>query len=273
MFEYCIFPEGKTNIVTFTYDDGRKNDKRLIELFDKYKVKGTFNLIGSHYEGMSDRELAEVGELYKNHEVACHTYQHGWTGFIPPASVVSETMQDRRMLEKITGRPVLGLAYPYGSHNPQTIEAIRACGILYARAAKFTNSFQLPVDFMSWNPTCHHKDAMGLVDLFLASVQRPKGTTHISGFRPLFSILGHSYEFRTEEDWTYMETLVQKLAGYENVWYATSMEIYEYMQAQKQLRISADEKIIVNPTTTDVWLIKDRNTVLCIKAGETLILE
>ena len=48
------------------------------------------------------------------------------------------------------------------------------------------------------------------------------------------------------------------------------MEIYTYMQAQKQLRISADEKIICNPTRTDVWVIKDREKFLCIKAGETL---
>ena len=38
------FPEGKLKAVTFSYDDGVRQDERLIEVFDKYCVKGTFNI-------------------------------------------------------------------------------------------------------------------------------------------------------------------------------------------------------------------------------------
>ena len=38
------FPEGKTKALTFSYDDGEKQDIRLIQLFNKYGLKGTFNL-------------------------------------------------------------------------------------------------------------------------------------------------------------------------------------------------------------------------------------
>ncbi len=270
MIEYCLFPGGKTHVVTFSYDDGHKEDERLAKLFNKYKVKATFHLNGMRFAGMTDDELAALGERYNGHEIACHTYHHGYPGYAPAASVVTDTMRDRELLEKIAGYPVLGMSYPYGSYSTEALEATRSCGILYSRTGNYTKNFRLPTNFLEWDPTCHHNDAMEVVDLFIRSVNMPKGTAHKSGFRPLFFILGHSFEFRTEEDWAYMEALVEKLSGYENIWYATSMEIYTYMQAQKQLRISADEKIICNPTRTDVWVIKDREKFLCIKAGETL---
>ena len=35
---------GKMKAVTFSYDDGVTQDKRLIELFNKYGLKATFNI-------------------------------------------------------------------------------------------------------------------------------------------------------------------------------------------------------------------------------------
>jgi len=35
-------------------------------------------------------------------------------------------------------------------------------------------------------------------------------------------------------------------------WYATNMEIYEYVQAYKSLVYSADGKIVYNPTLLDI---------------------
>ena len=35
---------GKNKAITFSYDDGVTQDKRLIEIFNKYDLKGTFNI-------------------------------------------------------------------------------------------------------------------------------------------------------------------------------------------------------------------------------------
>ena len=35
---------GKMKAITFSYDDGVTQDQRLISLFNKYGLKGTFNL-------------------------------------------------------------------------------------------------------------------------------------------------------------------------------------------------------------------------------------
>lgn len=38
------FPGGKTRALTFSYDDGISQDMRLVQLFNLYGLKGTFNL-------------------------------------------------------------------------------------------------------------------------------------------------------------------------------------------------------------------------------------
>ena len=41
---YLRFPDGKPKALTFSYDDGVETDKRLIEIFQKHGLKGTFNI-------------------------------------------------------------------------------------------------------------------------------------------------------------------------------------------------------------------------------------
>lgn len=72
---YTCFPGGKHKVLTMSYDDGRLEDRRLVELFNRYGIRGTFNLNG----GLPRPERipeSEWVELYKGHEVACHTYHH-----------------------------------------------------------------------------------------------------------------------------------------------------------------------------------------------------
>ena len=39
-----LWKDGKKGCLTFSYDDGTKHDYRLVEIFNKYGMKGTFNL-------------------------------------------------------------------------------------------------------------------------------------------------------------------------------------------------------------------------------------
>ena len=77
---------GKMKALTFSYDDGVEQDIRLIEILDRYHLRGTFNL----NPGLQSPEhtfqkgsvtvrhlpLAQLPEVYKNHEVAGHTNTH-----------------------------------------------------------------------------------------------------------------------------------------------------------------------------------------------------
>lgn len=263
MIEYNVYPGGKRRIVTFSYDDGSETDARLIELFNKYGVKSTFHLTGRRYIGISDDEKEAFRRRYAGHEVSCHTLQHGWTGRMPAQSVAIETIEDRKLIEGVFRTPVVGMSYPSGSFNDTAVNAMQAVGIVYARTGLSTQKFLLPEDFMRWHPTCHHRDALALCDKYLRDID--SYWTH-----PLFYIWGHSADCRTEADWEYMEKLVSTLAGNEKIWYATNIEIYRYMRAQREVVISVDETIFYNPTNIAVSVVRDRNTVIDIPAGETI---
>ena len=49
---YTCFPGGKAKALTMSYDDGKVQDRRLIDIFNKYGIKGTFNLnYGQKWKG------------------------------------------------------------------------------------------------------------------------------------------------------------------------------------------------------------------------------
>ena len=80
--------QGKMKAVTFSYDDGVTQDLRLIEMLNRYGMKGTFNLnsggFGGRYSGMIGNTLVyrdkvfdhDVKKIYEGHEVASHTVNH-----------------------------------------------------------------------------------------------------------------------------------------------------------------------------------------------------
>ena len=266
MIQYHVFPGGKKRVLTFSYDDGCENDERLITLFNKYGVKSTFHLNGVKYLNINNEEAARLRNLYKGHEVACHTLRHGWPSRMPQQSVVLETLEDRKILEGIFGYPILGMSYPSGSYDEKSIDAMRACGIVYSRTVASTRSFGMPTRFMEWHPTCHHVGALELSDGFLANLDSMWTS-------PLFYIWGHSSELRTEEDWSLMEKLLSKMANNEKIWYATNIDIYNYMMAQSLLQISADETVFFNPSGIDVWVEKNKTEIIKIPAGTTVTLK
>lgn len=263
MIRFNVFPGGKKRCVTFSYDDGCENDARLIALLNKYGMKGTFHLNGLNYEGYSDAQLKEVGEIYEGHEVSCHTYSHCFPTMMPSQSLVREIMEDRFMLEKIAGYAMIGLSYPAGSFSADVAQIMRSCGMRYGRTTKATQGFLMPQDFMLWDPTCHHKDAPALIDKYMERID-----SFITW--PMFYIWGHSSEFQTEEQWQEFEGVLKRLAETDKIWYATNGEIVRYVQAQRMLEITADETVIYNPTTIPVWIEKDKKQIIEIPAGQTV---
>lgn len=265
MIHYNVFKDGKRKIVTFSYDDGPANDPRLVALLNKYNMKGSFHLNGKNYLKVDEAGLKKIADTYAGHEISCHTLRHGWPTLMPDISVLNEAIEDRRILEKIAGYPVIGMSYPFGDYDAKRIDILKNCGIVYSRTVRSTGGFAIPEDFMAWHPTCHHNGALALCESFFNS--RPA--------RPLFYIWGHSYEFDTEEKWEYMEKVVSTLANKEDIWYATNIEIYDYVMAQRTLKISVDERTFTNPTCTDVWVercLGADTEILHIPAGKTVTL-
>ena len=94
-------------------------------------------------------------------------------------------------------------------------------------------------------------------------------TPHRHGNSEMFYLWGHSYEFDNNDNWDIIEKFAEYAGGHEHIWYATNIEIYDYVNAYKRLQTSFDKKIIHNPSSFDIW-VDIKNEVYCIKSGETL---
>ena len=59
------------------------------------------------------------------------------------------------------------------------------------------------------------------------------------------------------------------MGGRDDIWYATNIEIYDYIKAYERLIISADGTTVYNPTDKDLWGSENGETVF-IGAGKTV---
>ncbi len=270
--ETSLWKDGKERCVTFSYDDGRIEDKRLVELFNKYGLKGTFHLNNPGFEKhfpqfLKDPEFVDPNEytsLYAGHEISCHTANHPFLYYSPDEHIRMEIRENRRFLEGICGYPVRGMSYPFSSFDGRVADICRCEGMEYSRTVSSTEDFGIPSDFMHWDPTCHHATfTKELWERFMSPM--------LYSFMRLFYVWGHSYEFATENHWAQMEELCKTVSGDDNIWYATNIEIVDYLNALRALRFSSDCDYVYNPTCIALWIKVDHKTV-CIEAGQTTVL-
>ena len=87
----------------------------------------------------------------------------------------------------------------------------------------------------------------------------------------LFYLWGHSYEFEGNNNWNIIEEFAEKVGNRDDIWYATNIEIYDYVKAWNSLIWSSDQKLVYNPTATTLYFMI-KSTKYVIKPGETLSL-
>ena len=91
----------------------------------------------------------------------------------------------------------------------------------------------------------------------------------------LFYLWGHSYEFKEMGGWEVIEKFCEYMSGREaDIWYATNIEIYEYIEDYGRLIFSTDTSIVRNPTSRTLFFsVGAGSAPIAIKSGETLKLK
>lgn len=272
---YMKLKDGKSKVLTLSYDDGVVQDIRLIEILNSHGIKATFNINTGCYtpeDAKRDKfygrmKLSEAKELYLNsgHEVAVHTLTHPFLQKLRSDEVLTEVLEDRKNIEKQYGSVARGMAYPYGTYSSDVVDDLKKCGICYSRTVKTTESFNFPVNWLTLDPTCHHKNPK-LMDLARRFAE--ESINNVSENR-LFYVWGHSYEFDNDDNWNVIEEFAEYIGGREDVWYATNIEVYDYVKAYENLQTSVDNTVVYNPSAIDVWFYSKGKTY-CVKGGETL---
>ena len=225
---------GKKKAVTFSFDDGVTQDIQLIEMFNKYGLKGTFNLNSGFLglDGTLDRNgrtvrhdkiaADKIKEVYAGHEVAVHTLTHPNLTELDEKEIIRQVEEDRLRLSEICGYEVVGMAYPCGGVNndDRVAEIIKNnTGVRYARGLDSTYAFEPQENLLRFKPTVYYiEDCLDrVVDEFLAlDASEPS----------LLYIWGHSYEMDAEYiSWEKFEEVCKRLSHRDDIFYGTNKEV------------------------------------------------
>lgn len=229
---------GKMKALTFSYDDGVDQDKRLIELFNKYGLKGTFNL-NSDLLGRREDTLtilgrtvghgkvfaSDVRHIYDGHEVAVHTLTHPLLPRIEDdKEIVRQVEEDRIKLSELCGYEVVGMAYPCGgqNHDDRVANIIREnTGVKYCRTIISNHSFDIQEDLYKFKPTVYH---FGEFDKMFELGQKFLETE--ADTPQILYVWGHAYEFDIRDgDWERMEEFCRMMSGRDDIFYGTNKEV------------------------------------------------
>ena len=228
--------QGKMKALTFSYDDGVTQDARLIEIFNKYGLKATFNLNSGFFGGKGTLvrdgvtvnhnkvNKEDVRHVYAGHEIAAHTLKHP---FLPDmtdeSEIIRQVEEDRLALSDIAGYEVVGFAYPGGgiNHNKRVADIIRQnTGVKYCRTTDSTRNFELQDDLFEFDPTVYHHVEMDemfrLGEQFLAmKTDRPQ----------IFYVWGHAYELDIRDEWGRFEEVCKMMSGADDIFYGTNAQV------------------------------------------------
>ena len=226
---------GKMKALTFSYDDGVLQDKRLIDIFNKYNLKATFNLNSERFglEGQLIRggkqinhtkvNAQDVKTIYGGHEVAAHTLTHPNLCKLEKEEIIRQVEQDRLNLSQLVGYDVCGMAYPGGGTNNNEFVAETIydhTNVKYARTIECTYSFDIPNWLYQFKPTVYHMEFDKMFELgecFLdLQADKPQ----------IYYIWGHSYEFDIDNTWDKFEEFCKMMSGRDDIFYGTNRQVF-----------------------------------------------
>ena len=227
-----LFPGGKKKAFNITYDDGVLQDIRFVEILNKYGVKGTFNLNSqlmeqefawTHPSGMEVRRLSVTAarQLYEGHEVASHSLTHPSLQGLPDEELRRQLGEDKRRLEDIFQRSVVGFAIPFDYCDGHIAHLAKECGFRYLRTSEVTGDYSLSPD-PYWQRAGFYHIQPGLADYvagFLNTTQE----------LAVCQIVGHSYDLDAENLWGTLELILAAVSAQSDVWLCTHAELVDYL--------------------------------------------
>ena len=115
-------------LIALTFDDGPhpKETHEILDILDKYKVKGTFFVVGKHANWYSEPLIRAAKE---GHEIGNHTFSHPDITNLSKGDIKKEIKECEETLVKLTGKKPSLFRPPYGSYSKDKLgEIAKECG-------------------------------------------------------------------------------------------------------------------------------------------------
>jgi peptidoglycan/xylan/chitin deacetylase (PgdA/CDA1 family) len=235
----------KIIIVTTSWDDGHPLDVRLAQLLSSYGISGTF-YVPLNYGSFPIIPAEQIHTLKAiGMEIGSHTLTHPVLTKLSRDQVLHELVASKRILENISGEPVVSLAYPEGKFNSTIGPWVAAAGYKLARTTVAFRTevqfapFSMPVSFQFFpHPRAVHirhalkegnlrgivnwhqfwrmeSDLLKLSELMLEHVLEYGGILHM---------WGHSWEIEEFGLWGVLEAVLSHVANQRGVLYLTNSQ-------------------------------------------------
>lgn len=124
---YRVDTEEKVVSLTFDINWAEKENLPIIlDILDKYNVKGTFFIMGGwvNYSEDNVSKLKNIAE--RGHEIGNHSYKHPSFSKITDKVIEEEIKKTDDIIEKYTGnRPIL-FRFPSGDYNKNALDKVRS---------------------------------------------------------------------------------------------------------------------------------------------------
>ena len=126
---YCVDIEEKFVSLTFDINWAEKDNlESILNILDKYNVKGTFFIMGGwvNYSNENVNKLVAINE--RGHEIGNHSYMHPGFTKITDEKIKEELNKTDNIIEKYTGKKPELFRFPSGEYNKDCFKKVSELG-------------------------------------------------------------------------------------------------------------------------------------------------
>ena len=119
--------------ILITFDDGyTDNYAHAFPILKELNMKATIFMIASQVDSGYYMSAAQLGEMSDDGiDIESHTDNHVYLDTLSYDQQLKELKDSKEKLEKILGKEVTSIAYPYGNYNEDTKKAAIAAGYTF----------------------------------------------------------------------------------------------------------------------------------------------
>lgn len=131
-----VLSSGHRSLPDLLRDEGFHRKQRLMQAWPSGRAFFEEKVPADYWLQMSAGQIREVASSPLV-TIGSHGYYHNDLGRISTAGIREELSASKRFLERVTGKPVTQLAFPYGSYRLDTIREALHCGYEQLYATEF----------------------------------------------------------------------------------------------------------------------------------------
>jgi peptidoglycan/xylan/chitin deacetylase (PgdA/CDA1 family) len=152
--------------IIISFDDAHEEHFSMVRpVMDSAGFKGVFFTMGVTIGKQHYLTAAQLKQLTDSgHAIGCHTWDHPDLRKLTGKDWDWQVSKPKQLLEKITGKPVLSFAYPFGAWNQAAIAELRKRGIQIAFQLSDRASEEAPIHTIrrlmvagNWSPAKLYK--------------------------------------------------------------------------------------------------------------------